>query len=567
MLCVPICPRACSTQPSFQGLLVDHSHLDEPSAAQAKRSLGEAQPQKHRDSARGGSLGRSATCACLCSSPTARAASDAVNVSGTAACCAGAARSGSHHPYQDVHQDDHQDLHLSVDGHSKHHMALKQAELAMMENEAAVSCDELQSALGRQINTRCSQAGREMQPASLKPSSHQTNREKSVAVGDPTGSLAERLSSRRLLGAAVVSRTPCGGADKRPLKAIAHAAAGGSRVRGCAGRVEGLFAHSNGSEEGTRLLAPNVNCSDADTGWVPTVAHVGISACLEASAKEQSAIAASDAAWEARVEAREERLRNTAADDVACSLTSLAGTRSETVDRLCSPKSSPGREVSLRAAMRTLAPEAVVDKAGGNATTAFDEGLVTVHRGDAQRRQQPTQPPALTLANQSQRTVGAVSASACARSAEALPPRPCQRCPAGRSPISSTGRQRTKVSAHTPWHANDSHSVEGGSSQGRCNRGTGQLSTLLPPMSRAGQRGSPAANNAQTPVAPLTPEVQEGSLGQQSAHLKKWRIASTTVATFARRAAAGMSAEDEPLDEEEEAAIAELTRHEPEQVS
>ena len=566
--CAPI-------QTSFQGLLVDHSHLDEPTArhlAQPQRPPEEAQAQKHRTSAREGNTNRSATCACLCTSPLSRAASDAVSLSGDTACYSeDAARSGYHVGHQEVYHDDHQDLHLSVDGHSKHHMALKQAELAMMENEAAAFCGTLRSALGRQINTRSSRVGREMQPVSLKPSSAQTNREKSIAASDAAGSLAGRLSSR-LLSTAAASGVACGGGGKRQLKAIAHAAAGGSRMRDCAGRAQVLLARkscdSNGSEEGTMLLAPNVSRSDAclpssaatdeaggssdvvtkaassvlssvrpsraphspvasaahDAGWVPSVAHVGVGVCLEARPNEQSAIATSDAAWEARLHAG-----GTAPDDASCALTFIVGARFETDDRLCSPKSSPGREVSLRAAMRTRHPEALSHEACSNSTVGLDQGSTRLDGGDAQRRQLPTNPRALKSGQPPLRVVGAVSAS---RSAAALPPRPSQLSPAGKPRVSSSRRQRTKVSAHPSLHANESHPAEHGSFN--------------------------------TPAVAQTPEVQEGGLGHQSGHLKKWRIASTTVAAFARRAAAGMSADDEPLDEEEEAAIAELTRHEPE---
>ena len=43
--------------------------------------------------------------------------------------------------------------------------------------------------------------------------------------------------------------------------------------------------------------------------------------------------------------------------------------------------------------------------------------------------------------------------------------------------------------------------------------------------------------------------------------VKKWRVASRTVTMFSRRAAAGMMNSDMALDEEEQAAIAELTQH------
>ena len=43
---------------------------------------------------------------------------------------------------------------------------------------------------------------------------------------------------------------------------------------------------------------------------------------------------------------------------------------------------------------------------------------------------------------------------------------------------------------------------------------------------------------------------------------KKWRVASRTVTMFSRRAAAGLGGSEEPLDDDEVAAIAELTQHE-----
>ena len=54
-------------------------------------------------------------------------------------------------------------------------------------------------------------------------------------------------------------------------------------------------------------------------------------------------------------------------------------------------------------------------------------------------------------------------------------------------------------------------------------------------------------------VAPVDP--------RQLPQMKKWRVASRTVTMFSRRAAAGLMNAEEPLDHEEEAAIAELTQH------
>ena len=57
-------------------------------------------------------------------------------------------------------------------------------------------------------------------------------------------------------------------------------------------------------------------------------------------------------------------------------------------------------------------------------------------------------------------------------------------------------------------------------------------------------------------IDPFVLPVEEATKVNQT---KKWRVASRTVTMFSRRAAAGLGATDEPLNEEEEAAIAELT--------
>ena len=67
--------------------------------------------------------------------------------------------------------------------------------------------------------------------------------------------------------------------------------------------------------------------------------------------------------------------------------------------------------------------------------------------------------------------------------------------------------------------------------------------------------------SAVPPAASLTLDVEVAakSGGGGTREAKKWRVASRTVAAFSRRAAAGLGGSDEPLNDEEEAAIAELT--------
>ena len=56
-------------------------------------------------------------------------------------------------------------------------------------------------------------------------------------------------------------------------------------------------------------------------------------------------------------------------------------------------------------------------------------------------------------------------------------------------------------------------------------------------------------------------EHDEGAEDGLKGNNKKWRVASRTVAMFSRRAAAGLGASDEPLNEEEEAMIAEYENY------
>ena len=61
------------------------------------------------------------------------------------------------------------------------------------------------------------------------------------------------------------------------------------------------------------------------------------------------------------------------------------------------------------------------------------------------------------------------------------------------------------------------------------------------------------------PLRVIVPKAEDLQL--QPPTNKKWRVASRTVTMFSRRAAAGLMNSEEPLDHEEEAAIAELTQH------
>ena len=85
--------------------------------------------------------------------------------------------------------------------------------------------------------------------------------------------------------------------------------------------------------------------------------------------------------------------------------------------------------------------------------------------------------------------------------------------------------------------------------------GDGQIATLL---------GAANAPPSPVPSMPLSPGVSPGADDPHCGKYgnKKWRVASRTVTMFSRRAAAGLGGGEEPLDDEETAAIAELTQHE-----
>lgn len=66
---------------------------------------------------------------------------------------------------------------------------------------------------------------------------------------------------------------------------------------------------------------------------------------------------------------------------------------------------------------------------------------------------------------------------------------------------------------------------------------------------------------ANTPPSPSHDSESFADHHRLSRRAGKWRVASRTVTMFSRRAAAGLMHSEEPLDHEEEAAIAELTQH------
>ena len=365
--------------------------------------------------------------------------------------------------------------------------------------------------------------------------------------------------------------------ERAGLLAEGDARSDGSFV-GKGGKLSGMLSSSRRSRSSRAVSdvpgmpgVPPQAVQQFPQSSVAGLQQVGIGAELDALPPEVAQEAANDSALVAKVEEREEReerLRNRSAEV-------------DTVTRLLSPKSSPGREVSGRISPTMTDESTDPAWARREASVVLEQVVPALPGGidqvlesrqhmmtESQRRPKPSaSPTSPALQGQaSQELPPRPAASQGPRSAATLGRSGGSSAAAGSNGKAAGGRAGAPTvarSGSTDSLAADegraagahAHAVLDASDQAMKHAASGSKRNMTPRLAgRVGEKHAEAVLAGA--IDPFVLPVEEATKVNQT---KKWRVASRTVTMFSRRAAAGLGATDEPLNEEEEAAIAELT--------
>ena len=606
---------AAKTDLLDQGLLVDNSHLDEqvnhhggisplPSRRGNSRTSERRSVDADRTSKRGG-VTRSMTCGNLCQ---ASEAASAVSVDPD---------DDHKEDHQDFHLADTAESSLQIAlQHAE--MAMMEHELASFRGGASPALGRPIKPVGRAADQRQPRFGSQAtQKGAGKPGQGCTRR---IASERTLGSGAKLTAVAKAAASGAKARSADGGGVNGSRghgpqtvvpKASGKLGAGGHAddERACLlgeGEVrsdapphaKSKTGISNQRRKpipgsGTRSVSPAAGMPPqpkAQDPSPPSLHLVGFGASLEALPAEAAAITRCDAEWEARVEAREGGLARTSSMWSQSPAGMEQAVALGAATKLLSPKSSPGREVSFRSRgalaslgssptqtpltqtdfsadeawerrEKAVALEHVVQPLGG-----LDEVLVAQQRelAESQRRRKIKAAAAAAAANEKKATTPTSLAEGLAPPQGGLAtdsPSKCATAPAVQElapslptdSLACEDRQAMGTQAQLALAASDDAVASLGSRDGAVTRG------------RIGARKSKDVTPRLTGVtshkssAPAVATLPVEEAASPSAQTRKWRVASRTVTMFSRRAAAGMSPDDEPLNEEEEAAIAELT--------